>query len=108
MSISGQAITIRTGPIDEQFFPGLVFLPHDVFLRGFPTIIQIAVAAMRIALGIGVAIVAPDRVQRYAWALQFVIDVGEVERGPLACRRRGWEQPGFQFAVGERTGQRPQ
>ena len=72
----------RAGVIDEQALAGNVALPHGWRQPRLPGAVELAVAAIAVAVGMDSAMLLPQQLQRHPWSTQLAVD-----------RRPVWLQP---------------
>jgi hypothetical protein len=99
-----------SGMVDEQLVAAAVVLAQDQIELGFPTAVELAVAAVLVAFGIDLLVLLPQQLQRHVFvAAQLFVDpikVGRrlrVFRRPLVDRK----QPPLEGFVIQTFRQRP-
>jgi hypothetical protein len=74
--------------IDEQFLPSAVHLAHRA--REAPSVPVIVLAVLAVPIGsltVRLAVFVPQQLQRDAFALQLLVDVGKVRHRVVFARR---------------------
>ena len=97
--------------VDEHFVAGHMLLPHHRRQMPFEGAVQVTPAAVAVPLGMDLAVLAPEDLERHARTLQLAGDHGPVRlrsaASPKLAAGRPAEQPLFKNGVGRVIRQRP-
>src|SRR5580700_1431264 len=97
-------------PIHEQLFAGLVLLPQHHILFSPPTLVQLAEAAVLVAVRVCLPVLLPKQLLRNMWMLlPLPVKVGEIGHGQhrRATARRPAEQRRLQPVIVPLRSKRP-
>ena len=96
------------GIIDEQLLPGRMRLPHRRRDRFAPFAIEIAEAAVTVAVRLLRAVLLPQQHQRHAAPLHLLVDLAPIDRRTRRTRlARNRKQPPLELGVVDLLGHRP-
>src|SRR5579859_2240901 len=87
-----------SGPIHEQLLAGLVLLPQHYILFPPPPLVQLAKAAVLVAVRVCLPVLLPQQLLRHVWMLlPLTMKIGEVRHGQhrWTAAWRAPEQRGF-------------
>ena len=97
------------GIIHEHLLAGLVGLPHPDVQAARPAAIMLAKLGVLVALRVLLLVLLPQKLERDALALEFLMNPFPIRQGTFAsrCRYRGLEQERLQLTFIQVLGQRP-
>ena len=97
------------GVIDEQLLAGNMGLAHGGIELALPGPVEVAEAAVAVALAMDRAVFLPQERKRHAGSLEFQVQDRPVRRRPAVprVRYRWWEKPPFQILVAQAHRQGP-